>query len=379
MVNLLDRLPRDRYRHAVVCLTRYTEFRRRMARNDVEFHALGKRPGHDLMMFWRLWKLLRAMRPDIVHTRNLAALECQFVAAAAGVPGRVHGEHGRDMFDLDGSNRKYNVLRRAARPLVHRYVSVSRDLESWLTTTVGLPCERVKQIYNGVDQLRFRPRATGDLTLWPAGFAPQGSMVFGSVGRMVAVKDYPTLVRAFIEMCRFRPELAERVRLVVIGEGESRRPCLELLAQAGLSSRAWLPGERHDVAELMRGMDVFVLPSVGEGISNTILEAMASGLPVIATRVGGNPELVEDGVNGRLVPAQDATALAAALADYAANPETARAHGLASRCDVERRFSLDAMVSAYGGVYDHVLARRGGREDLARSNYATAAFTAKRK
>lgn len=118
---------------------------------------------------------------------------------------------------------------------------------------------------------------------------------------------------------------------------------------------AWLPGARDDVARVMRGLDLFVLPSLAEGVSNTILEAMASGLPVVATAVGGNPELVADGRTGRLVPPGDPQALATAILDYHANPAECRRQGREARATVERDFSMMAMVNGYMSVYERLL------------------------
>ncbi|OIP09512.1 MAG: sugar transferase [Betaproteobacteria bacterium CG2_30_68_42] len=359
MVNLLDHLPAGAYRHAIVCLDGYTGFRDRFARTDIAFHALGKKPGKDPAVWGRLWRLLRSLRPDIVHTRNLSALEAQFVAAAAGVRARIHGVHGRDVFDLDGS--RYRRLRRLARALVHRYVAVSRDLARWLETGVGVPAQRIVQIYNGVDAARFHPRAGARPRIGPEGFAGEDHIVIGSVGRMAEVKDYPSLVRAFVELVSAQPALKERLRLAVIGEGVARERCIALLNETGCAQLAWLPGERDDIPELMRAFDLFVLPSLGEGISNTILEAMASGLAVVATRVGGNPELVEDGVTGTLVPANDPQALARALARYLAEPERLREHGRAARKMAQESFSIEAMAGSYLRTYDDVSRSRGVR------------------
>jgi glycosyltransferase involved in cell wall biosynthesis len=143
----------------------------------------------------------------------------------------------------------------------------------------------------------------------------------------------------------------------------ARQTCLDLLRDAGIAGLAWLPGERHDIADLMRALDVFVLPSLNEGISNTLLEAQASALPVIATRVGGNVELVEDGVSGRLVPPGDVDAMARALRDYLAAPALMAEHGARARTRVTRDFSIPAMAAAYAGVYEELVpsARRQNR------------------
>lgn len=358
MVNLFNTLPPDRFRHTVVALTDFSDFRQRIVAQPVAFHALRHPPGGGLGWVRPLWKQLRALRPDLVHTRNLAALEAQFVAAAAGVRATVHGEHGRDVFDLYGQNRKYNLLRRAARPFVSNYIAVSRDLETWLRGTVGVPARKLHQIYNGVDSVRFHPRAGARPDRLPRGFADPACVVFGSVGRMVEVKDYPTLVQAFIRMIRQQPERAARARLVIVGEGGARADCQRLLDAADLSHLAWLPGERHDIPELMRTFDVFVLPSKNEGISNTILEALASGLPVVATAVGGNVELVEQGVNGVLVPAGAAADMAQALLDYLDAPERMAMQGRRARQQAEQRYSIPAMAAAYAAVYDKTLAGR---------------------
>ena len=134
-----------------------------------------------------------------------------------------------------------------------------------------------------------------------------------------------------------------------------------ILADANASALAWLPGARDDIAQVLRSFDAFVLPSLAEGISNTILEAMASGLPVIATRVGGNAELVDDGTTGTLVSSADAAALAQAMLRYARDPALARAQGRAGRDRAERLFSLDAMVTRYTALYDRLLQGRRGR------------------
>jgi len=158
-------------------------------------------------------------------------------------------------------------------------------------------------------------------------------------------------------MRRSRPALRETTRLMLVGDGPLRTEAVRILGESGDLADAWLPGAREDVPDQLRRFDVFVLPSQIEGISNTILEAMATGLPVIATRVGGNPELVAEGETGVLVPRSDPDAMAEAMARYAENRELRNAHGLAGRVRVERLFSLERMVTRYLGLYDEALSR----------------------
>jgi sugar transferase (PEP-CTERM/EpsH1 system associated) len=367
VVNLINGLPRESYRHAVVALTDVTDFRKRIRHDDVRFVALNKRPGHGFRLFPRLFRLCRELRPAIVHTRNMAALEASVPAWLAGVPVRVHGEHGRDMGDLDGTNRRYQRVRRLYRPFVTHYVALSKDLERYLGRNVGVDSRRIAQIYNGVDTACFSPATAGRARIEGCPFTDDDLWLAGTVGRLQQVKDQVTLAEAFVRAVKHGPARTP-MRLVVVGDGPLRARIEKVLDAAGMRQLAWLPGVRSDVPEILRGLDCFVLPSLAEGISNTILEAMACGLPVVATRVGGNPELVEDGVTGRLVPPVNAEAMAAALYRYFDDPALSRAHGQAGRRLVLQRFSLDRMVADYQSLYDGLVASRKLHRERAPAN-----------
>ncbi len=358
LVNLINRTPRDRYRHAIICLKDATAFRERVV-GDVPVYELRRSEGQDFSVYGRIYRLLRQLEPSIVHTRNLAALECQIPAWLAGVPGRVHGEHGWDVFDPDGTNRKYQWLRRCVRPFVHRYIPLSRHLESYLREKIFVPEAKMRRICNGVDTSVFYPAADGKSVISGCPFdSRENQVLIGTVGRMHGVKDQLTLVRAFVRLLERRPEFRATARLVLIGEGPLREQARQALGAAALEPFAWLPGERSDVADILRGLDIFVLPSRAEGLSNTILEAMASGLPVIATEVGGNPELVVHGVTGQLVPKEDPDVMAKALEVYLDNTGLIAVHGAAGQKRVAESFSLDGMVGRYLALYDELLNKR---------------------
>ncbi|MFA5494878.1 MAG: TIGR03088 family PEP-CTERM/XrtA system glycosyltransferase [Porticoccaceae bacterium] len=370
LVNIINRSPPTRYRHAIICLTRAERFAERLAVPGVEVIELHKKPGHDLGMYWRLWRELRRLRPAIVHSRNLAALETQILGLLMPGSVRVHGEHGRDVNDLDGSNRKYRLLRRALQPLIHCFIAVSRDLSQWLTTSVGIPASKVTQIYNGVDSTRFQPRGTAEndgeaphrLPGVPDDFMPGGGrLVLGAVGRLAAVKDQRLILSALQRIFHERPERRAYLRCILVGDGPERRAleiCIEALA---LGDCVWIAGDRDDIPALLRCMDIFLLPSLGEGISNTILEAMATGLPVIATAVGGNPELVEDGVTGLLIRVGDTEALARAIGTLIDDPARRERMGRAAMQRIRQDFDWEQTVANYLRVYDELLLARAGR------------------
>jgi sugar transferase (PEP-CTERM/EpsH1 system associated) len=359
LVNLINRMPADRFRHAIICLTDFTAFRHRLERADVAVFALNKTPGNSPLLHFKLWRLLTRLRPDVVHTRNYGALEAVLPAALAGVPVRIHSEHGHDIGDLGGSRRKYQWMRRALNPFVHQYIVLSKDLERYLHEKIRVPAARVAQLYNGVDTALFRPARGVREPLPCADFAGSDQFVIGTVGRMQAIKDPVNLARAFVRLLHEAPDGARRFRLVMAGDGPLKDQVRTVIEEAGAGGLAWLAGTRNDVPRIMRGLDLFVLPSLSEGISNTVLEAMASGLPVLATDVGGNPELVEAGVTGTLVPRNDAESMARAIRAYAESPELCRRHGSEGRRRVEQRFGMDVMVKAYASVYDTMLTSAG--------------------
>jgi sugar transferase (PEP-CTERM/EpsH1 system associated) len=261
------------------------------------------------------------------------------------------------MSDPQGDSAHYQRMRRVYARFATHYVALSKDIQAYLQHRIGLPGERIYQIYNGVDTRHYRARA-GAPSL-PEGMPfSRDAWLVGTVGRLEAVKDQPTLAYAFVAATRGSPDAARRLRLVIVGDGPARQEIMRILEAGGVAERAWLAGERADVAQIMRSLDCFVLPSRSEGVSNTLLEAMASGLPVIATRVGGNGELIEHGVSGTLVRAMDVAGIAAAMLDYFHDRAKAHQHAAAARARAEQHFGLERMVAAYDRLYATTLGAR---------------------
>jgi sugar transferase (PEP-CTERM/EpsH1 system associated) len=347
LVNLINTMPETRYRHAIACIEDYSSFRERIRRPDVEVYPLYRSRIGTWRLRRELFALCRRLRPAIVHTRNTSGLDALVPAMLAGVAHRVHSEHGWDVGDLRGEQRKPALLRKLHSPFVSHYITVSRDLARYLEKRVGIAPARITPICNGVDTERFHPDAlrSGEL------------FTIGTVGRIQPVKDQALLLRAFAAAMESRPELRNRTRVAVVGDGPQLDALRMLAASLGIADLAWLPGAQNDVPRILRSFDLFVLPSLNEGISNTILEALASGLPVVATNVGGNPELVDDGVTGKLFPVGNLEALEQAIIEYATDRALCCRQGEAARDTAIRRFGLTAMVSQYQAVYDRLLAR----------------------
>jgi len=356
LVNLINRVDPAFCRHIVVSMTECDDtFRRRIQRPDVVFISLHKGPGHGYKIYPALYRVFRKYRPTILHTRNLAALETVVPAFVARIPVRIHGEHGWDVNDPGGTNLRYRRIRRLYRPFVHHFVALSEQIACYLEREVGVNPLRLTRICNGVDTMYFYPENGERAILTDSPFNDPNLVIMGTVGRLQAVKDQITLVRAFAEARRQSGEELNKLRMVIVGEGPLRGEIEKEIALHDLGAYVWMTGERADVPALMRAFDFFVLPSRAEGISNTILEAMASGLAVAATNVGGNAELVMEEQTGTLAPAGDPVALASAVTRLTINASQRRQMGKAARIRAENKFSLDSMVERYSRLYQSLI------------------------
>ena len=293
--------------------------------------ALGKPPGLRPGLVARLTRLFRCWQVDVVHTHNDSPLLYGAPAARlAGVPVVLHTRHGPPL----RASRRLNLAFRLSALLADRVVCVSEDAAR-LTARAGIAAKKVGTLWNGVDVSRF------DFTGARAG----GPAV--TVARLSPEKDIETLLRAAAVVVRAQPAF----RLEVAGDGPCRPALTALTRDLGLAGHVRFLGEVRDVPALLAGASLFVLPSLVEGVSLTLLEAMSRGLPVVATRVGGNPEVVVDGVTGVLVPPRDADALAGAVLGLWGNPERGRWMGLAGRRRVEQWFDVRRMVAGYEALY----------------------------
>jgi sugar transferase (PEP-CTERM/EpsH1 system associated) len=342
LVNLINHMAPSCARHVVIGLSEVSEFASRIKRDGVEVFAIGKKPGKDPGAYVRLYKLLRRLRPDVVHTRNIGTFDCQVVAFLAGVGHRVHSEHGWDTSDQEGRSGKYRLLRRILSMFVDRQVALSRELEQWLIDGLGVPRSKVMRICNGVDTVRFAPRPERD--------GDRNTVVIGTVTRFSEIKDPLNTLRAFARLKESVGSERE-LRLIMVGDGPLLESVKREVFEGGLGDDVCLPGSQLDVAPWLALMDLFVMGSRREGISNTILEAMAAGLPVVATKTGGNPELIEEGLTGALVPPQSADALAEAMNAYVLDDALRARHGAAGRKRVVGEFSIEAMVDKYAALY----------------------------
>jgi glycosyltransferase involved in cell wall biosynthesis len=344
------------YRMVFACLDRAGPLGERLRGEGFAVHILGRRPGLDWRCVRRMAGVLRRERVDLVHAHQYGPF---FYAALARLPGPrppvLLTEHGR--FFPDPRRRGRVVANRLLLKGHDRLVAVGRHVRRALVEVEGFPEGRVEVIYNGVDLSRVaeagRARAEVRAEL---GVGP-GDFVVAQVARLDPLKDHATAIGALEHLRRRRAD----ARLVVVGDGPRAGPLAELVRDRGLGGSARLLGHRTDVPRLLGAADVALLTSVSEGIPLSLIEAMAAGLPVVSTRVGGVPEVVEEGQTGLLAPSGDVPALAEALLRLADDPALRAAMGARARERARALFSEDQMCDAYDRAYREMLAPRPAR------------------
>jgi phenylacetate-CoA ligase len=353
VLRLIDRLDRDRFEPIVCALEEEGELASHLERLGVPIHVVPRSPGLDPSTAVRLASFLKRERVEIVHTHNPSPHLYGALAAAIvrreGPDGRalprvVHTKHGRN---YPSAPRKV-LANRLASALSDKIVAVSEDAHRVALELERVDAHRLVTIRNGVDTELFRPsdkvharRALG---------VPREGLHIGCVARLSAEKDHATMLEAFAIVRARRPD----AHLTLVGNGAERQALEAQRDRLGLSGAVTFAGQRDDIAQILPAFDMFALSSRTEGMSLTLLEAAAAGLPIVATRVGGNPEVVADGETGLLVPAGDPARFAEALLATAARADLG-AMGARARARVAERYDMGRTAAAYEALYDEVL------------------------
>jgi glycosyltransferase involved in cell wall biosynthesis len=315
---------------------------------QIPYHKLYKSFKTLPVFAWHFRQFLIKYRVDVLHSHLFDPI-CAGTLATTLCPikhiGTLHDTH-----TLTERPVKLFPLKASAITGT-RLITVSYEMASYLICRARIPQQRLQVIYNGIE-LAKRQQFDKQVRRRNFGLTPEEITVV-CVGRLVPVKAHEILFEAWAML-----ERAIKARLLIIGDGPRRPELEQMVRDHGLSDRIRFLGLRHDVADLLNLADIFVLSSHSEGLSCSILEAMAAGLPVVATAVGGNPELVMNGVNGYLVPPADSLSLSARLSELIANSDRRQAFGVASRQLAEQKFSIHHMVEQYVRLYREVLASR---------------------
>lgn len=327
----------------VCCLDAPGEWAAELAALDIPVTSLGRQPGFQPALGLELARIIKARQIDVVHCHHYSPFVYGLLATVLHPRVRlIFTEHGR--LANASSSRKRRLINPMLAWWPAQLCAVSADLLQHMTAD-GFPGSRLQVVYNGIDAGE-RTRPAHRQAARAALGVPDGALVVGTVGRLDPVKNLSALLRAHAVLLAEHPS----AQLVIVGDGPEREALKAEVSRLNIDGRVVFAGYRGDCRALMPAFDIYANSSSYEGVSLTILEAMAAGLPVVATRVGGNPEVVIDGETGRLT-AGHARALAASLVELANNPQKRETMGTAGRWRVKRHFSLDRMVEQYAAAY----------------------------
>jgi sugar transferase (PEP-CTERM/EpsH1 system associated) len=347
IMKLVNGLEAGRFQHSI-CTLRGTAPAARSWATGVEIMDAGTEGAALQFNVLRLAKLMKRVRPAIVHSRNWGGIEAILAARMARVPVIIHSEHGYQLEMLAGLPMRQRTLRHLAYRWASAVFTVSQELRSYHAAQAWCKPETIHVLYNGVDGEKFKSRVEVRCTMRRHLGIPADGLVVGSVGRMVPLKDAMTLLRAAEVLL---PAMSN-IYVLLVGSGPELARLQEYVARSPLlHGHVLFPGACDNVADLLNALDVFVLPSLMEGMSNTLLEALATGLPVLATRVGGNPEVVAESVCGHLFQPGDATELSTRLRTLLQDHRLRAQFGQAARARALRHFSLEGMLHRYCELY----------------------------
>jgi sugar transferase (PEP-CTERM/EpsH1 system associated) len=372
VVTLANQLYEHHWRPVVISLGASGALSERVRDEGIPIVVMNKRRGNDPRMTLALARVLRHLGVEVVHANNWSTLMESVVGARlAGVRSIVHTQHGLHFETGDsrhGRNRQFRLIaqRLVARWLTH-IVAVSPEVRQTVLDEWHVPDDKVSVILNGIP-LESQPidRAERDARRRELGFG-YTDFVVGTMGFFRPVKDFPTLVEAMARVHASAPQ----ARLAFIGDGPGRADLEGLVRRMGLDQVVRFLGWRTDAASILPSLDAFALCSLSEGISLAVLEAMAAGLPVVATRVGGNPLVIQDGETGWLVPPQAADVTADALLALLRDPAMRCGMGRNGRTRARTHFSVERMARDYERVYLAACAEQRWREPMLREGVQT--------
>lgn len=346
ILDLVEALDRERFRPMICSLyPPATGMKPRLDAAGVPFFAFDKGDGVSLRLVVDLARLFRRERVDLVNAHDIGATFYAGPAARwAGIRRVVHTDHSQVL----GLTRRLGLFGAILRHTAARATTVSEHLRRFLVEKLRYPADRVQVIPNGMDLSAYGNPVTDRRAEF--GFEP-GDKVIGACGRLTEQKGMLHLVRALPELLKTHPA----ARLLIVGDGPQRADLSAEAAKSGVGDRVTLTGNRDDLPELMRAMDLFALPSLWEGQPLVLLEAMAAGVPIVATDVGGDAEVLGGEKYGTLVPPSDPATLAAALKGLLDDPVAARARADAARAHVFAERTHTAMARQYELLFSSLL------------------------
>lgn len=347
LLNIINYGNSERFRHVILCLTEAGTFARRLRSPSCEIVELRKKPGNDFQIPRRIATEVRRHHIDVLHARGWAALvETALASRLSRVRGTIYGFHGKTLDDLWGVSLKRRLLQKFFIRFYHRVITLNSRMRADFASESGLPERRIRIIANGVDTELFRPREDR-LSLRAALAVPLDRFVIGNVARLDAVKNHQVIFRALHHLRTQTP----RPFFLLVGDGPHRRVLEHEIATLGLANDVRLYGYSDAIPELLNCMDLYVQSSFYEGFSNTVLEAMSCGLPILATDAGGTKDLFHEDEQGYFFHSEDHEALGALILRLHTDNVFRSDLGRKARLHAVSQFSVQTMVWNYESLY----------------------------
>jgi len=351
VLNLLKSLDTSRYTPFICSLTDGGQLTKEFSKCGIKVFSMGKKSGVDYALHFRLAKLLRQQKIDLVHTHNNAPFYYGTIAAKiARIPVIIHTEHR----ESDRRGKKIVLMSKLLSRGINTIVADCQNVVDFLCNVRGISNAKIRIIFNGIDINKYTNSLDVLKKKQELGI-DKDSLIIGNVARLVPMKDHMNLLEAFHSINKSLPN----TKLVIVGDGKLRKDLEKRAEELNLDGSVIFLGIRTDIPEILNVFDVFVLSSESEGLSLSLLEAMAASKPVVATNVGGNSEVIDDGATGLLVPPKNSKGLADALIKILSNKELSNSIGIAGQRKVKERFSLEFMTKEYEELYEHWLEKRG--------------------
>lgn len=356
VVEISLRMDKELFNVEVCCLDDYGFFADSLIKQGINVTVVQKNQKHyDPFYPFTLRKFLREKKVHVLHMHSGVYFLASQAGALARTPVKIYTDHGRLLED----SRQFAYEDRFASLFVDQIVAVSKELEKQLVEVIGLPAKKTMTIINGINTDEFVPREKSKSLLEEFGLK-EDQKVIGTVGRLDGIKDQASMIRSFEIV---RQKIPGSV-LMLVGDGPLEGELREQVRQSGLGDSVIFTGCRSDVQSILNLMDLFVLTSLSEGTPISLLEAMASGVVSVVTDVGGNPSIIDNGVDGLIVKPGNIPQIADGMIELLSNAEKSQIIREKALYKVRKKYSIDRMVDSYTELYQKLLRKKGVQLDI---------------
>jgi len=351
LTNLINKMNMSNYHHFICCYNADDNLIQRLSRTDTDITILNKRKGNDLTIPFKIAKICNRKQIDIIHARGWTMYAEGLLASkiSPSVKKFIYGFHGKTFEDVLKKKRRRIFMQWLLAKFTDQIVTLTEEMRDDYASSFHINKKKITIINNGIDIQKFSKKIDKSKIRNKFGISPE-EIVLGCVARLDPVKDLISLLKGYKIAQKCKPNIS----LIIVGNG----PCMEQIKKYAnkfkFKNKIVFTGMRNDIPKLLKLMDIYVQTSLYEGMSNTILEAMAAGLPVIATSVGGNNEIVINKKTGILIPPKNLEALSKAIICLYVDPEKRKEYGKHGHLRVKHSFSMEKMVTSYQDLYDNL-------------------------